>query len=95
MSVFSERVIALRKSKGVTQIFAAKGIGISLRAYQKYEHEESEPTISIAAKIADFYDVPLDYLAGRTDETQYAICTCLEELEKHLKDLKKLMKEKG
>ncbi len=67
MSVFSKRLIELRKSRGVSQPAAAKGIKISPRAYQKYEYEESEPTLSVAARIADFYGVSLDYLAGRAD----------------------------
>lgn len=68
MSVFSKRLVSLRKSKGVSQAFAAKEIRISPRAYQKYEYEESEPTLSVAARIADFYGVSLDYLAGRSEE---------------------------
>lgn len=67
MSVFSKRLIELRKDQGVSQSAAAKEIQISPRAYQKYEYEESEPTLSVAARIADFYGVSLDYLAGRAD----------------------------
>lgn len=67
MSVFSVRLIELRKIRGISQPAAARGIKISPRAYQKYEYEESEPTLSVAAKIADFYGVSLDYLVGRTD----------------------------
>ncbi len=70
MSVFSERIVSLRKSRGVSQTFAAKEIGISPRAYQKYEYMESEPTLSVAARIADFYGVSLDYLAGRLKEEE-------------------------
>ena len=67
MSVFSKRLVALRKDRGVSQPAAAKEIRISPRAYQKYEYEESEPTLSVAARIADYYNVSLDYLAGRSD----------------------------
>ena len=67
MSVFSERLVLLRKEKGVSQTFAAKKLNISPRAYQKYEYEEAEPKLSIAVRIADFYGVSIDYLAGRTD----------------------------
>ena len=67
MSVFSMRLIELRKNKGISQSVAAKEIKISPRAYQKYEYEEPEPTLSVAARIAGFYGVSLDYLAGRTD----------------------------
>ena len=67
MSVFSERLVLLRKEKGVSQTFAAKELNISPRAYQKYEYKEAEPKLSIAVRIADFYGVSIDYLAGRTD----------------------------
>jgi len=87
MSIFSERLIFLRKSKHVSQISAAKEIGISPRAYQKYEYEESEPTLPVAARIADFYGVSLDYLAGRTDQEQRSISLCLDGIEKHLEGL--------
>lgn len=67
MSVFSMRLIELRKNKGISQPAAAREIKVSPRAYQKYEYEESEPTLSVAVRIADFYSVSLDYLAGRAD----------------------------
>lgn len=67
MSVFSERLVLLRKKKGVSQAFAARELNISPRAYQKYEYEEAEPKLSIIVRIADFYNVSIDYLAGRTD----------------------------
>ena len=68
MSVFSERLVSLRTGKGVSQVLAAKEIGISPRAYQKYEYEESVPTLLVASRIADFYGVSLDYLAGRSEK---------------------------
>ena len=68
MSVFSERLIQLRKSKGISQIAFAKEIGVSPRTYQDYEYGAREPQVSIFVRIADFYGVSLDYLAGRSDE---------------------------
>lgn len=68
MSIFSERLIQLRKSKGISQIAFAKEIGISPRTYQDYEYGAREPQVSIFVRIADFYGVSLDYLAGRSDE---------------------------
>ncbi len=93
MSVFSERVLSLRKSKGVSQTIAAKEIGISPRAYQKYEYEESEPTLLVAARIADFYGVSLDYLTGRSDEEQRSISLCLDGIEKYLEGLNQQVQE--
>jgi transcriptional regulator with XRE-family HTH domain len=68
LSIFSERLIQLRKSKGISQIAFAKEIGVSPRTYQDYEYGAREPQVSIFVRIADFYGVSLDYLAGRSDE---------------------------
>ena len=67
MSVFSKRLRQLRKSKGISQIAIAKEIGVSSRIYQEYEYGKSEPKMSNLVRIADIFDVSLDYLTGRTD----------------------------
>lgn len=67
MSLFSERLIQLRKDRGISQIALAKEIGISSRIYQEYEYGKSEPKMSNLVKIADIFDVNLDYLTGRTE----------------------------
>ena len=67
MSLFSERLIQLRKDRGISQIALAKEIGISSRIYQEYEYGKSEPKMSNLVKIADIFDVSLDYLTGRRD----------------------------
>ena len=67
MSVFSERLIQLRKDKEMSQAVFAKEIGVSSRTYQDYEYGKREPQVTIFTGIADFGGVSLDYLAGRTD----------------------------
>ena len=67
MSVFSERLIQLRKNRGISQIALAKEIGVSSRIYQEYEYGKSEPKMSNLVSIANFFDVSMDYLSGRTD----------------------------
>lgn len=68
MSIFSERLTQLRKSEGTSQNALAKVIGVSPRTYQDYEYGAREPQVSIFIRIADYYNVSLDYLAGRNDE---------------------------
>lgn len=58
----------MRKSRGISQNAFAKEIGVSPRTYQDYEYGAREPQVSIFVRIADFYGVSLDYLAGRSDE---------------------------
>ena len=68
MGKFAERLRTCRKNKGLVQEDAANQLGIRYSTYRRYEHGGTEPDISQAARIADFFDVSLDYLAGRTDE---------------------------
>lgn len=67
MSVFSERLHQLRKGKKVSQAALAKEIGVSSRVYQDYEYGKREAQMTTLIRIADFFDVSLDYLTGRTD----------------------------
>lgn len=64
---FPERLKQCRTSKKLSQKQTALDTAISPRAYQYYEAGTSEPTISVAIALADFFDVSLDYLVGRSD----------------------------
>ena len=67
MSTFSDRLKECRKKTGVSQEDAAKCLEIAYSTYRRYEQGGTEPTISEAARMAEFFGVSLDYLAGRTD----------------------------
>jgi transcriptional regulator with XRE-family HTH domain len=64
LSLFSERLINLKKEKNVLQKDIAKTIGLSLRAYQHYEYGEKEPTLGNIVKLASYFQVSSDYLLG-------------------------------
>lgn len=68
MSIFSERLRELRKNKKISQIALAKEVGVSSRVYQDYEYGKREAQMTTLIRMADFFDVSLDYLTGRTDE---------------------------
>lgn len=51
----------------MSQIAVAEKVGVSPRVYQGYEYGKNEPGLSRLVHIADYFDVSLDYLAGRTD----------------------------
>lgn len=61
------RLIELKEKNNVLQKDIAKSVGLSLRSYQRYEYGERNPTSDILIKLADYFDVSLDYLVGRTD----------------------------
>lgn len=68
MPTFAERLRSLRKNSGITQIELAKIVHLSERALRNYESGEREPSMSQLIAIADFFNVSLDYLVGRTDD---------------------------
>lgn len=65
---FSERILQLKTEKGVLQKDIASNIGVSIRAYQYYEKGIKEPTLPVLCRLADYFDVSLDYLCGRSDD---------------------------
>jgi transcriptional regulator with XRE-family HTH domain len=68
MAVFCERLIDLQTSRNVLKKDVAKAIGISVMAYYRYEVGQREPGASVLIALADFFDVSLDYLVGRSDD---------------------------
>ena len=62
---FSENLLKLRRERGLKQQEMADALDISLRAYQYYERGEREPLLSLAVRMADFFDLSLDELVGR------------------------------
>lgn len=66
--VLAERLKQCRTERGLTQNKVAIFCDITEKAYQNYERNRREPKLSILIRIADFYDVSLDYLVGRMNE---------------------------
>ncbi len=66
--VLARRLKECRKQRGLTQMQVAVYCDITEKAYQNYELMTREPKLEILARIADLYEVSLDYLAGRTDD---------------------------
>lgn len=67
MAEFSERLRELRRERGLKQLEMAKICGMGLRGYQQYEYDETKPTVPGLLFLADYFNVSLDYLMGRTD----------------------------
>lgn len=61
------RIRNLREDKDMTQTDVAKMLTMSQTGYSKYETGENDIPTNILIKLADFYDVSVDYLLNRTD----------------------------
>lgn len=55
----------LRKSKGLTQTEMAKFIGITQNSYSYWENDKVKIDNASILKLADFFEVSVDYLLGR------------------------------
>ena len=64
---------SLREKNNLTQKDCADIFGVTLRAWQTYEQGVSEPKYEMLCKIADYFDVTLDYLLGREPPEQETI----------------------
>ena len=61
------RVRDLREDNDKTQREIAEMLNMQLTVYQRYERGERELPLWAAIRLADYYQVTLDYLVGRTN----------------------------
>lgn len=67
MKVFAERLLELRKEEQMSQAALAKKLNVSYSVVCYWETNRSEPTAPNLVKLADFFEVSVDYLLGRTE----------------------------
>ncbi|TWM12079.1 helix-turn-helix domain-containing protein [Bacillus licheniformis] len=65
--MFNKRLTALRKSKKLTQEEMAAKIGVHRGTYANYERGNRQPDYETLTKIADFFEVSIDYLIRGVD----------------------------
>ncbi|MGN1082387.1 MAG: helix-turn-helix domain-containing protein [Candidatus Avispirillum sp.] len=60
----------LRKRKGYTQVAVQMKTGIEQALLSKFENGERVPPTETLIRLADFYDVSIDYILCRTDKPE-------------------------
>lgn len=68
--LISSRLCDLREKSGVSQDVVAEACNISRVALTRYENGQREPRMQIAARLADYYGVSVDYILGRDEKTE-------------------------
>ena len=63
-----ERLQELRKDNGLKQGELAKAIGVSLSSVKAYEQGRSSPDDAVKVRIAQLFNISLDYLLGAVDD---------------------------
>lgn len=65
-----KRIKELRKEKGITQVNVSTNIGVEESYYGKYERGVHDIPLSVLIRIADFYNVSVDYITERTNKRE-------------------------
>jgi len=65
-----ESLKRFRKEFHLTQQQTAQAINILTPSYQRYEYDTIVPAATILIKLADAFNVSIDYLVGRSDNPQ-------------------------
>lgn len=70
MEIVGQRLRALRESVGLSQNKLAGMIGVRQSSINRYENGQSVPSVQTFRWYADYFDVSMDYIFGRSDKPQ-------------------------
>jgi len=68
MEVFAERLRSLREGMNISQAKVAKLVGTTQASINRYENKVGLPPHKTLLWYADYFDVSMDYIYGRTDQ---------------------------
>ncbi len=90
------RLKQLRLERNITQKEIAVGVGVSSVSIQRFEYGTVRPSLDTLLALADFFDVPMDYLLGRgifsnweTIMEKDNLALVISGIEAHVPELKK------
>lgn len=90
------RLRELRENRQLHQTDVANATGINQKTLSNYENGVTDPNSYALIKLADFFNVSIDYLVGRTDtpfrdNSHNIIIKKINAISKELDDIKRLL----
>ena len=70
MKIICKRLRALRESINISQESLALAIETTQSSINRYENGQTTPPVAIFRRYADYFDVSLDYVFGRTENPE-------------------------
>ena len=67
-NIFAERLKTLRLNNNISSVELANVVGVSKAAISQFENAVNSPNCNTLVSIADYFDVSLDYLVGRSED---------------------------
>lgn len=98
---FKDRLVILRKENNFTQDKLADELNVSKSTISMYEKGNRMPSYEMLEKIADFFNVDIDYLMGKSDikrkvsVTPHSIISNIKERELTHKELLKVQEKES
>lgn len=86
------RIRSLREDRDLRQIDVSKATGIDQKTLSNYETGKTNPDSYALIRLADFFEVTIDYIVGRVNTNYYKcndIAKKILEIQNALEDLKK------
>lgn len=95
MHTIKNRIRDLREDLDLRQIDIAQATGIDQKTLSNYETGKTNPDSYSLIKLADFFQVTIDYLLGYSSsniKTNKEVVAKLDKIEKEINELKRLLK---
>ena len=67
---FSERLSDLRKQRGLSLAALGGILGVTDEAVRLLEKAKRSPSFEVLCALADYFEVSIDYLVGRSDDPE-------------------------
>ena len=92
MKEVAERLRSLRESVKLSQVKMAEIVGVKQSSLNRYELNQASPTFETLTRYADYFDVSMDFLYGRTDDPHGMYYACkTPEVEKSYPEMDKFI----
>lgn len=95
MKNIKNRIRDLREDMDLRQKDVAFATGIDQKTLSNYETGKTNPDSYSLIKLADFFQVTIDYLVGYADsniKTNKDVADRLDKIEKEINEIKRIMK---
>lgn len=91
MKIVGERLKTLRERVGLSQMRMAKTFGAGQSSIYRYESGEAGVPAELLVKYADYFDVSMDYIFGRTDDPHGMYCKAEPKVEQSYPEMDKFI----
>lgn len=91
MKEVAERLRLLRESVKLSQVKMAEIVGVKQSSLNRYELNQASPTFETLTRYADYFDVSMDYIFGRTDNPQGKLFEYKPKIEQNDPEMKRFV----